>query len=268
MAGTEWLFLLHVALLVAAPSSSQNISSTTPPPEVRIVSEPLTRLVTLHGPDPCASRLESALGNISARRTSPTSHTLDLSGYALHQPLRTAPYEMYVTDMRVRVPARPGRIDVCRYDPAGSTLQTRLLFKDLAITGAVKLYNEANTLLDPKITTPAVAERCRMTVRLRQAGVGFTVAPRRSKTGGLAVSTSATFLDPQFVSVHAYGCDNSDLTERKLQDDDELDMGQEMEDVFLRGIQPLLTTYLEKQLHPALRDALMVHMGYSVSYGR
>lgn len=53
-----------------------------------------------------------------------------------------------------------------------------------------------------------------------------------------------------------------------LQEDDELDIGQEMEDVFLRGIQPLLTTYLERQLHPALRDALMENMGYSVSYGR
>lgn len=53
-----------------------------------------------------------------------------------------------------------------------------------------------------------------------------------------------------------------------LQDSEEQDMGQEMEDVFLRGIQPLLTTYLEKHLHPALRDTLMVNMGYSVSYGR
>lgn len=47
-----------------------------------------------------------------------------------------------------------------------------------------------------------------------------------------------------------------------------MDMGQEMEDVFLRGIQPLLTTFLEKQLHPALRDSLMANMGYSASYGR
>lgn len=87
------------------------------------------------------------------------------------------------------------------------------------LTGAVKLYNEANTLLNPKIVTPA--ERCRMTVRLRRAGVGFTVIPQHGEPGSsggrMAVTTAATFLDPQFVSVHAYGCDHPDFTERKLQ---------------------------------------------------
>lgn len=82
-------------------------------------------------------------------------------------------------------------------------------------TGAVKLYNEANTLLNPKIVTPA--EKCRMMIRLRRAGVGFTVVPQRRQSGGLAVSTTATFLDPQFVSVHAYGCDHPDTMERKFQ---------------------------------------------------
>ncbi|KAG8318367.1 uncharacterized protein LOC124353458 [Homalodisca vitripennis] len=271
MDGTEWLLLLFLVCL--AHSYAQNTTSTSEEPsEVRILSEPLTKLVSHHdhSRDPCAVRLESALNTISTRRSSSgTSHTLDLAGYALHQPLRTAPYEMYVTDMRVRMPTKPShwaRVDNCRFDPVQSTLQTRLYFKDLSITGAVKLYNEANTLLNPKISTPA--EKCRMMIRLRRAGVGFTVIPQRSKVGGLAVSTTATFLDPQFVSVHAYGCDHPDLMERKLHDDDELDMGQEMEDVFLRGVQPLLTTYLEKHLHPALRDTLMVNMGYSVSYGR
>lgn len=62
-------------------------------------------------------------------------------GYALHQPLRTAPYEMYVTDMKVRMPSHPqrwARIDNCRYDPTQATLQTRLVFKDLSITGLSK----------------------------------------------------------------------------------------------------------------------------------
>ncbi|XP_054288275.1 uncharacterized protein LOC129004416 [Macrosteles quadrilineatus] len=268
MDGSEWFLLLLFLVLLARSHGQNDTTSSENPTEVRIVSEPLTKVVSHH--DPCTFRLESALGGISTRRSSSgSSHTLDLSGYALHQPLRTAPYEMYVTDMKVRMPTHPShwaRIDNCRYNPSQAVLQARLVFKDLSVSGAVKLYNEADTLHNPKIATPA--ERCQMMVRLRKAGIGFTVVPQQREGGGLSVSTTATFLDPQFVSVHAYGCDNPDLLERRLQDEDELDMGREMEDVFLRGIQPLLTTYLEKQLHPALRDTLMINMGYSVSYGR
>jgi hypothetical protein len=47
----------------------------------------------------------------------------------------------------------------------------------------------------------------------------------------------------------------------------EADFTQEMEDVFLRGIQSLLTRYMEKQLQPALKETLMANMGYTVSYG-
>lgn len=203
-------------------------------------------------------------------RRSPNGHaaTFDLSGYALHQPLRSAPYDMYVTDMLVRIPGKPNnwaRIDNCRYDLIQSTLQTRLVFRDLAITGAVKLYDEVNSLKNPQQAHPT--EKCKMTIRLKRAGLGFMVIPRRAKRGSLAVSTSATFLEPR---VHAYGCDNPELIDRKIESAEgkEFDIGQEMEDVFLRGIQPLLTTYMEKQLHPALRDTLMVNLGYSVSYGR
>lgn len=70
-----------------------------------------------------------------------TSLSYMFLGYALHQPLRTAPYEMYITDMKVRMPSHPqrwARIDNCRYDPAQATLQTRLVFKDLSITGLWK----------------------------------------------------------------------------------------------------------------------------------
>lgn len=46
------------------------------------------------------------------------------------------------------------------------------------------------------------------------------------------------------------------------------DLSGEMEDVFLRGIRTLLARYMERRLQPALRDAVLSGMGYSVSYGR
>lgn len=209
---------------------------------------------------------------MSKRRSSHgTSATFDLTGYALHQPLRSAPYDMYVTDLRVRVPRISNnwvRIDNCRYDPLQSILQTRLIFNDLSISGAVKLYDEANILKNPEKST--AIEKCKMAIRLRQAGVGFTVIPRREKSGNISVNTAGTFIEPHFVSVHAYGCKEPELLERTIDgvEGRDLDMGQEMETVFLRGIQPLLTAYVEKHLHSALRDTLMINMGYSVSYGR
>ncbi|XP_014257451.1 uncharacterized protein LOC106671128 isoform X2 [Cimex lectularius] len=210
----------------------------------------------------CSGRLNKVLSSISTKRTG--GQSLDLTGYALHQPLRSAPYDMYLTDMRIRAPGKWAKIEKCRYDPGQGTLQTRLVFRELAVTGKVKLYNE-------KLDAPP-AEKCNMTLRMRRAGLGFTVQPSRGR--GLGVDTAATFVEPQFISVHSYGC-------RGIEDEDasrrsngpearegDLDMTVEMEEVFIRGVRSLLTRYLEHQLQPALRDTLMLNLGYSISYGR
>lgn len=44
-------------------------------------------------------------------------------------------------------------------------------------------------------------------------------------------------------------------------------IAREMEDVFLRGASQALTRYIEKQLHPAIKETLMISMGYTISYG-
>ena len=44
-------------------------------------------------------------------------------------------------------------------------------------------------------------------------------------------------------------------------------VAREMEDVFLRGASQALTQYIEKQLHPAIKETLMLSMGYTISYG-
>lgn len=42
---------------------------------------------------------------------------------------------------------------------------------------------------------------------------------------------------------------------------------KEMEDVFLHGTSQVLTRYIERQLHPAIKETLMLSMGYTISYG-
>lgn len=44
-------------------------------------------------------------------------------------------------------------------------------------------------------------------------------------------------------------------------------VAREMEDVFLRGASEAITKYIERQLHPAIKETLMVSMGYTISYG-
>ncbi|XP_034240799.1 uncharacterized protein LOC117645028 [Thrips palmi] len=303
----------------------------------------------------CARRVQRELDSMRRSASSRSGHanqagsqaTIDLAGYALHQPLRSAPYDMYVTGMRVRVPGQTGwvRVERCQFDAHNHSLDTRLLFRDLTVTGHVKLYEDAVRLV------PAGA--CTMTLRLRRAGLGFTAVPAlpavpalsaapgrhpalplpvvaMGRRQGLAmaapapleVRTDARFVDPDFVSVYAHGCpspgvagpgqpglpphiehrsdDVLDLPEEpsqhlyqdnstgralqphrdraaraqsRIQDDGDGEVGRadlsgEMEDVFLRGIRTLLARYMERRLQPALRDAVLAGMGYSVSYGR
>lgn len=236
------------------------------------------------GSNRCASRIENRMEAMKKTQSlnthnpiNPNSALVDLAGYALHQPMRTAPYDMYVTNMRVHVPARTGwfRIEKCYYDPYNTSVETQLTFRDLKVSGMVKLYDEKALLQDPLLPLPV--ETCNMTLRLRKAGLGISALPLHVSRGNVELRTSAHFVKPEFVSVYAYGCRPPSREHRRngnsampsaLEKRQETDFTQEMEDVFLRGIQSLLTRYMEKQLQPALKDTLMANMGYTISYGR
>jgi hypothetical protein len=207
------------------------------------------------------------------RVQSSNSALVDLEGYALHQPMRSAPYDMYVTNMRVHIPARTSwfRVDRCYYDPQNVSVHTTLTFRDLKVSGVVKLYDEKAVLQDPLLPTPT--DTCNVTLRLRQAGLGLSALPLHASRGNIELRTSAQFVKPQFVSVHSYGCGPPNREHRRSmavvrQGREDCDFMQEMEDVFVRGIQSLLARYMEKQLQPALKDTLMANMGYTISYGR
>uniref|UniRef100_A0A6P7GM13 Uncharacterized protein LOC114339779 n=1 Tax=Diabrotica virgifera virgifera TaxID=50390 RepID=A0A6P7GM13_DIAVI len=119
----------------------------------------------------CSERLESALDHVRRRQIS-RQKTLPLNGYSLHQQLRTAPLDMYVTNMKIKLPPSGGwvRVERCRFNPRNSSLETRLLFNDLTIMGKVNLFNEDELQREP--IAPLPEDSCNMILRLRKAGIG------------------------------------------------------------------------------------------------
>ncbi|KAG6455145.1 uncharacterized protein LOC115446725 [Manduca sexta] len=302
----------------------------------------------------CSARLESALDQLKRRKRTqpknldmPLSQSFELNGYSLYQQMRSAPMDMYVTRMRVRLPQNSNwvRVEKCYFDPRNVSLDTMLLFHDLTISGNVDLYdaneldrNSANKrrrrhfaesrALDnhPDDLYRLRGNGCNMILRLRKAGIGFHTRPLNQQPGKFNVKTDSEFVEPGFISVYAYGCekyinrysvrnkDNLPLRRRRRSDeltfnlrldtasapdsrsadntwdvvyeprnrinyersklfrpDDDLDevedISREMEDIFTKGIRTLLTTYMKKELQPAIKDTLMRNMGYVISYG-
>lgn len=222
----------------------------------------------------CSSRLETALEQIRRRQQAKQSRQhngLELEGYSLHQPLRTIPYDMYVTDMRVRLPATNSwvRVDKCQFHPRNKSLETSLLFNDLTISGNVNLYKDDDLKRGDAYRYPN--EKCGMILRLRKAGIGFYTEPVRRERGQFNIRTDSHFLEPGFISVYAYGCEpkmasKEHRREDNLEEKDEI--SREMEDIFLKGIRSLLTTYMQKELQPAIKQTLMTNLGYTISYGK
>ncbi|CAK1550615.1 unnamed protein product [Leptosia nina] len=289
----------------------------------------------------CSSRLESALEQLKRRKRNqpksldtPLSQSIDLNGYSLYQTMRSAPVDMIVTRMRVRLPQNTDwvRVEKCYFDPRNVSLDTMLLFHDITISGNVDLF-DANELdrsssrsrrnYEPYRDTRR--NGCNMILRLRKAGIGFHTRPLHQQQGKFNVKTDSEFVEPGFISVYAYGCekyinknsirnkDNLPLRRKKRSDefsfdshlenvedepagrasynydivyeprsgrsyernrvyqpddlDDVEDISREMEDIFTKGIRTLLTTYMKKELQPAIKDTLMRNMGYVISYG-
>lgn len=259
--------------------------------------------------------------------------------------MRSAPIDMIVTRMRVRLPQNSNwvRVEKCYFDPRNVSLDTMLLFHDITISGNVDLFdtNELGRSLAPSRRlrrnygdTPFYSEPnrlrtngCNMILRLRKAGIGFHTRPLHQQQGRFNVKTDSEFVEPGFISVYAYGCekyinknsirnkDNMPLKRRRRSDefsfdpwlqspqedlvsrgsenfdilyepkigrkgyersrgfrpddnlDDAEDISREMEDIFTKGIRTLLTTYMKKELQPAIKDTLMRNMGYVISYG-
>ena len=91
------------------------------------------------------------------------------------------------------------RVEQCSYEPNKNALQTRVMFNDLSVSGIV-------SLLPRDYRTPITAESCRMTLRLRRAGIEFYTSPIARARGQMRIRTESSFLEPRFASIYAYGC--------------------------------------------------------------
>lgn len=148
-----------------------------------------------------------------------SSGYIDLTGYALHQTLRHLPMDMYVTDIRVRTPGVGDwvRVEKCQFSNRDNKMTTRILFNDMTVSGTVQLLDDSEILKNS--LHPIPREFCKMSLRFQRAGLGINAFPTRGRSRGLDVRTEARFLDPKFLSVHAYGCKLNDIFKRENQND-------------------------------------------------
>ena len=143
----------------------------------------------------------------------------------MHQTLRNLPLDMYVTDIKVRTP-RVGnwvRIEKCQFSNRDNKMTAKILFNDLTVSGTVQLLDDTQTLKSSLHSIPR--EFCKMSLRLQRAGLGINAFPTKARSRRLDVRTEARFLDPKFLSVHAYGCKLNDIFKKR-----ENSYGEEVQD--------------------------------------
>lgn len=130
--------------------------------------------------------------------------------YQYRQPHKLAISRVEVEDLKVRVPpaksaSRWVEIDKCKFSTENSTLDTRLIFPDLTLSG--------------KVVLQPTGGRCNMILRMRHAGIEFRTVPlgpssaagsssyeQSRRLGAASVRTDSHFAEPGFISVFAHGC--------------------------------------------------------------
>ncbi|XP_064553620.1 uncharacterized protein LOC135438950 [Drosophila montana] len=128
--------------------------------------------------------------------------------YQHRQPHKLPISRVEVEDLKVRVPpakssSRWVEIDKCKFSTENSTLDTRLIFPDLTLSG--------------KIILQPTGGRCNMILRMRHAGIEFRTVPlgpasaapsyeQSRRLGTASVRTDSHFAEPGFISVFAHGC--------------------------------------------------------------
>ncbi|XP_076763634.1 uncharacterized protein LOC143431032 [Xylocopa sonorina] len=154
----------------------------------------------------CGERLERALDAIHRDSSRRNRLEEEEAGIFYQQKLHSAPLEMSVTRIAVKLPqgAREtgspwAKVEKCIYEPSNNSLQTRVMFNDLSVSGIISLMPQEHQ-------PPIPAESCRMTLRLRRAGVDFLTNPIARGRGQMRIRTESSFLEPRFASIYAYGC--------------------------------------------------------------
>ena len=100
------------------------------------------------------------------------------------------------------------KVERCSYEPINNSIRTKVGFHELAVTGLVQLVahdpSTANARTNDRLLLPA--ESCRMSLRLRRAGMEFYTSPIARGRGQMRIRTESSFLEPRFASIYAYGC--------------------------------------------------------------
>lgn len=121
------------------------------------------------------------------------------------QPHKISIPRVDVEDLRVKLPqsstVRWVEVDKCNFSTENSTLDTRLIFPDLTISG--------------KVIMQPTGGKCSMILRLRRAGIEFRTTPigfenygneESRRLGSASVRTDSHFAEPGFISVFAHDC--------------------------------------------------------------
>ncbi|XP_012216506.1 uncharacterized protein [Linepithema humile] len=154
----------------------------------------------------CSGPLERALDAL--HRDTAKRNKLDEkeAGTSYQRELSSAPFEMSVSRIAVKLPENTkesgshwARVEQCMYEPNRHALRTRVVFNDLSVSGIVSLIPRDHHALN-------LAESCRMTLRLRRAGIDFLTSPIARGRGQMRIRTESSFLEPRFASIYAYGC--------------------------------------------------------------
>ncbi|XP_061395647.1 uncharacterized protein LOC133331262 [Musca vetustissima] len=155
----------------------------------------------IYGPN---SRLDFDAA-LSTYPNSPQAAPIYLKYQTQRQPHKLQVSRVEVEDLRVRLPpetsARWVEIDKCKFISENSTLDTRLIFPDLTLSGRIVLQPTGG--------------KCNMMLRLRHAGIEFHTVPigfekiggeESRRIGAASVRTDSHFAEPGFISVFAHGC--------------------------------------------------------------
>ncbi|XP_072763184.1 uncharacterized protein [Anoplolepis gracilipes] len=169
--------------------------------------------------DACSGRLERALDALQRDSTRKNKLDEEKAGTLYQRELRSVPLEMSVSRMTIKLlenTKKPGshwaRVEQCVYEPDSSSLKTRVVFNDLSVSALV-------SLMPRDYHAPIPAESCRMTLRLRRAGIDFHTSPIARGRGQMRIRTESSFLEPRFASIYAYGCHPTRLNKQiKRQD--------------------------------------------------
>ncbi|XP_014217938.1 uncharacterized protein LOC106646409, partial [Copidosoma floridanum] len=100
------------------------------------------------------------------------------------------------------------KVERCAYEPSNNSIRTRVAFNELAVTGLVRLVaHEPGVPSGRRLADRLLpAESCRMSLRLRRAGMEFYTSPIARGRGQMRIRTESSFLEPRFASIYAYGC--------------------------------------------------------------